>query len=199
MNVHIGLEHLRNPTFFVYTIDERCRILKARNNFSAWFYLAHLHAITAHPLPDPFTGMTGTERALQILQSGFTWSSAPYDNESEKTLRHIANLSPRRSFYPEHLKCLQHIQWPDLINSSAAHDAFEIIVDKLLQDSNRLSFLHFRATSGNYQTTNRFLSLKAYWRHLNLYPNSKLSKDFCITQNFRSTHHHIVEKTTVVC
>lgn len=46
---------LRTPSFFIYHVNAECRALKA-NSFAAWFYLAHLHAITSYPLPDPFTG-----------------------------------------------------------------------------------------------------------------------------------------------
>lgn len=97
LNVSIGLENLRSPTFFEYSVDERCRILTARSSVPAWLFLVHLHAITAHPLPDPFTGMTGTERALQLLQCGYVWSTAPYDVESQATLTDIANLSPKKN------------------------------------------------------------------------------------------------------
>lgn len=46
---------LRTPSFFMYTVNNECRTLKA-NSYAAWFYLAHLHAVTSYPLPDPFTG-----------------------------------------------------------------------------------------------------------------------------------------------
>lgn len=46
---------LRKPAFFEYRVNNECRILKA-NSYAAWFYLAHLHAVTSFPLPDPFTG-----------------------------------------------------------------------------------------------------------------------------------------------
>lgn len=46
---------LRSPPFFVYHINCQLRTLRA-NSFAAWFYLAHLHAVTSYPLPDPFTG-----------------------------------------------------------------------------------------------------------------------------------------------
>lgn len=57
LNVSIDTDKLREPPFFIYDVDDRCQQLKARGSFSAWFYLAHLHAVTSHVLPDPFTGM----------------------------------------------------------------------------------------------------------------------------------------------
>lgn len=70
---------IRNPPFYQYQVDEICRQLKASNStHSSWFYLTYLHAITSHGQIEPFTRMSGTERALQILQSAFAWSSTPY-------------------------------------------------------------------------------------------------------------------------
>lgn len=56
-NVWIAADaYLREPPFFIYDVDRRCQQLKARGSSSAWFYLAHLHAVTSCVLPDPFTG-----------------------------------------------------------------------------------------------------------------------------------------------
>lgn len=76
ISVNISLHSgLRNPPFHLYQVDEIMRQLKPTNSsFSAWFYLAYLHAITSHGEIEPLTGISGTERALQILQSSFVWS-----------------------------------------------------------------------------------------------------------------------------
>lgn len=84
VTVKIDIESdLRSPPFHLYDVDNFCLQLKASNSsYSAWFYLAYLHAVTSHGEVEPFLQMSGTERALQILQSGFAWSSAPYDAEA---------------------------------------------------------------------------------------------------------------------
>lgn len=62
---------LRKPPFHRYQIDEFGRQIRSSNSsFSAWFYLAYLHAVTSYGEVEPLLGMSGTERALQILQSG---------------------------------------------------------------------------------------------------------------------------------
>lgn len=50
VSVHINIESkLRSPAFHVYQVDEFCCQLKANNSsYSAWFYLAYLHALTSH-------------------------------------------------------------------------------------------------------------------------------------------------------
>ena len=39
-------------------------------SIDAWVYLAYLHAVTSSDLPDPLTGISGKEAAMDILQSG---------------------------------------------------------------------------------------------------------------------------------
>lgn len=74
---------VRNPPFYKYEVDEFCQQLKSSDySHASWFYLAHLHAVTSHGEIEPFIGMSGTERALQILQSSFAWSASPYESEA---------------------------------------------------------------------------------------------------------------------
>lgn len=178
-SVHIENKSLRQPPFFIYEVDAEYKQLRAQKNFSAWFYLAHLHAFTSQTLPDPFSGLTGTERALQILQSGLVWSSEPYDNESISTLQNLSRLSPVRSFYPKHLNSMQQINWPSFIPSIAAHDGYKMIKEKLIKDSERLKALHFESDYTTHTTEgNQFLAKRAYLRHLQFNPNAKISEKF---------------------
>ncbi|XP_031623226.1 uncharacterized protein LOC116340729 [Contarinia nasturtii] len=129
---------LRSPPFHTYLVDEQYQQLKAKNtSFAAWFYLAYLHALTSHGQVEPLLGMSGTQRALQILQSAFVWSSAPYDVESLKTLKDIEALSPIRV-----KNVNQVVRWPNIIHPHAAQDSYALITRKLIDDSNRLKDLH---------------------------------------------------------
>lgn len=181
LNVWINTNELREPQFFIYDIDNRCQQLKTRGGFSGWFYLAHLHAVTSHPLPDPFTGMRGTEKALQILQSPFCWSSEPYDSESIATLNRIRQLSPARSYHPPHQSVMQKIQWSYNLPSSSLHEAYAMLVDRLIEDSERLKFLHGKdlpADTETHKQKDYFLNKRSYRRYVCLDPNAAVSKHF---------------------
>lgn len=80
--VTINNHEIRSPPFFSYEVDDRLKQLKAGDSRAGWLYLALLHALTTHQVADPFTGVTGMERAMQILQSGQCFSSEPLDDES---------------------------------------------------------------------------------------------------------------------
>lgn len=69
VDIDIFDTQIQNPPFYQYQVDDRLQQLKSSDSsHSAWFYLAYLHAITSHGCREPFLGMSGTERALQILQ-----------------------------------------------------------------------------------------------------------------------------------
>lgn len=130
---------LQSPPFYQYHVDKFCRQLKSSNvSHASWFYLAYLHAITSHGEIEPFTGISGTERALQILQSAFSWSSSPYEPEAVQILSRIADLTPLRKLQ----KNMQLVEWPKNIPSRSAQDCFVFIATKLLEDSQRLRSLH---------------------------------------------------------
>ncbi|CAL8134230.1 unnamed protein product [Orchesella dallaii] len=177
--VWIDSSNLRSPPVFTFEVDPILKRLKAGNDKSAWLYLAALHAVTSSPFPDKFTGLTGTEMAMWILQSGFVWSCLPYDSESFKTLQTIRDLSPKRSYFPTHLKEMQTISWPAELghNSYAAYDGYAIIADYLVKSSNRLVALcpkkeekaALNLLSKNQNSSLGPLNARSYYRHLNSY------------------------------
>ncbi|CAF4394306.1 unnamed protein product, partial [Rotaria magnacalcarata] len=91
--------------YFVFILNDRLKILQSTDSPTGWLYLALLHAMTSHPLPDHYTGMTGMERAFQLLYSAGCWSDQPFDELSLNILGQIASISPKVNYYPEHLTC----------------------------------------------------------------------------------------------
>lgn len=180
--VSIDLEReLRMPPFHSYQVDESCRQLKPNSSeYSAWFYLAYLHAVTSHGQIEPFLGISGTERALQILQSGFVWSSAPYDQETVQILQDFVQLTPRRKL----IKTMLNIKWPSFIHPHSAQDSYVFIVNKLLGDSERLKDLYpdkistVNKEQDSKMHTDLNLNLRDYLRCLQLYPNLRISNEY---------------------
>lgn len=177
-------QELRSPSFHVYQVDDSCRQLNAKsNNYSAWFYLAYLHALTSHGEVEPFTGMSGTERSLQILQSGYAWSSAPYNKEAIDLLRDIAQLSPKRSLPQSsgQFKSFLKVTWPTFIPPRSAQDTFIFIAQRLLDDSQRLNGLYSEAEKCSIKVDKACslsLNTRDYLRCLPFAPNLRVSDLF---------------------
>lgn len=169
--VHLNRTSLRNPRFFPYDLEYHKKLLEAPRNQAAWSYLAAHHGATASPLPDLFTGLTGTEMAFQILRSARVWSCQPYDAECLATFQIISGFSPKRKFYPEHLQCQQRITWPAGLPSTCAHEGYTVLVDKLMEDSVKLAPLFSQMEHSakiEDKKTNLLLPYKHYWRQNNL-------------------------------
>jgi hypothetical protein len=100
---------------------------------------ALLHAFTSFLLPDPLTGRTGTEEAIQWLQAGISQPWSPLTPPSIQVLQRIAQLTPRRVYYPADLKVMRTDYWIESIPLRLQSSEFRPIVDKILQESATLA------------------------------------------------------------
>jgi len=118
-----------------FSLNAFLRRLDCRAELRDVYYKAYLHAITSFVLPDPFTGRTGTEMALDCLKSGLAQLTVPLDSESIKTLVALACLTPRRLYYPSHLQVMQTVEWSPALSAAAQHDDFNIAVNTIFARS----------------------------------------------------------------
>ncbi|CAF3249897.1 unnamed protein product [Rotaria sp. Silwood2] len=89
--------------------------------------------MTSHSLPDQYTGMTGTARAFQLLNSAGCWSDQLFDVLSLNILSQITAISPKATYYPEDLTCMVTIKWN--LNSlpySMQHFGYYLTAKKLI-------------------------------------------------------------------
>eukprot|EP00117_Sycon_ciliatum_P029269 scpid2142/ scgid2245/ len=138
--VKINLTDLREPPVFRVNIQPNLRQLQAPDSRSAWIYLALLHGTTSSVHPDPFTGMTGMEMAMTVLQSARCWSASPLDHTSMYWLYKVACLSPRRT--SNRSGTMQLVDWPSYVPSYCASDAFILLVDRIIANSQSMVFLY---------------------------------------------------------
>ena len=95
--------------------------------------------MTSFVLPDPFSGTTGTEEALNCLKSGYSQPWAPLtDVESRHVLTILADMTPKRSYYPDTMKVMQTTLWRSEFSASAQHDDYAAVVQGILQQSSML-------------------------------------------------------------
>jgi hypothetical protein len=104
-----------------YRVDDQLGRLVGSGSMQSMLSLCYLHALTSYCLPDPLIGLTGTEQALTILSSAAVRSFDILDQDNLNTLNLIAQLAPKRSFYPEHLQEMQTIQWDHDLSFLSQH------------------------------------------------------------------------------
>ncbi|KAH7095848.1 hypothetical protein FB567DRAFT_624053 [Paraphoma chrysanthemicola] len=122
-----------------YTLDSILGRILDCGDLQSKLLLAYLHALTAFCLPDPFTGCTGTESALNILRSASTRSFEVLTIENVNILTSIAKLTPGRTLQSEHR---QQIHWDNKLAISSQHPLFFDLVKEILDEDERVLFLH---------------------------------------------------------
>ncbi|ROW01894.1 hypothetical protein VMCG_05551 [Cytospora schulzeri] len=142
-HVSVGI-HPSPTSTHVYTLDTMLG-LRDNGNIQSQLFLCYLHAITSFCLPDSLTSnSTGTEQALSILKSAAVKSTSLLTKENMDLLRHIEALSPRRSYYPDHLQVMQSIAWNTNLPVLSQHAQFhQCVMD--LWEQNKLSRLYYPA------------------------------------------------------
>ncbi|KAI4942649.1 hypothetical protein J4E91_009818 [Alternaria rosae] len=100
---------------------------------------ALLHAYTSHAIADPLTRRTGKEEALYLLQTGAYQPWNPLLRDEISTLNCIAELSPKRGYYPPDARCMETVLWRPECTVHMQDDRYANAVAKILQTSSDLS------------------------------------------------------------
>ncbi|KAK2801761.1 hypothetical protein FQN51_005126 [Onygenales sp. PD_10] len=143
--IHVSIIKENKGVYGRFVIDDILGRLQCPAEPLLLYLKAQLHAYTSFVLPDPLTGRTGTEEALECLQSGICQPWMPISEDPHITLLSIARLTPKRKYYPEDMKCQQTIFWDENLTSTIQHDAYQPLVDVILEKSHLLSRFEHQA------------------------------------------------------
>jgi hypothetical protein len=127
---------------FHYSFDKHLKVLQGSCDMLEILYLAYMHAVTSYVLPDPATERSGTAEAIRILRQACLRTSFPLNSETVELLKHIAALTPRRRYYPDHVKSMQTVSWNSELGELAQHDDFRALAQEIVESGSRLSTLH---------------------------------------------------------
>ncbi|TLD21235.1 hypothetical protein PspLS_09303 [Pyricularia sp. CBS 133598] len=104
---------------------------------------AHIHAMSSYVIPDELTGRTGTEETLATLSSADIQPWLPLGLAQFRILRSIAQLSPRREYYPDmNSKLLKTEFWDPELTTTIQDENYRRLVDVILTKSERLRRFH---------------------------------------------------------
>ncbi|KAK1255540.1 hypothetical protein MKX08_009535 [Trichoderma sp. CBMAI-0020] len=125
-----------------YDIDTLLGRLVDNGSLQSKLILCYLHALTSHCLPDPLTGMTGTEAALTILNSAAVRSFQCLSEENLERLYCVAKLSPSRHYYPDYLRVMESTSWDPCLSSLSQHTGFHKSVQSILRQAASFKFFY---------------------------------------------------------
>ena len=126
-----------NARIFRYHIDASLQRLRPVADKLGNLYIAYLHALTSYVLQDPFTNLTGTEEALQVLRLNSMSLTKPASFEEVVLLTSIAALTPARKYYPSHLKVMQSVTWDSRLSMFTQHDDFFPLAERIFTSGTR--------------------------------------------------------------
>ena len=164
-----------NARIFRYHIDASLQCLRPVADKLGNLYIAYLHALTSHVLPDPFIKLTGTEEALQLLRLNSMSLSKPASSQEVVLLTSIAALTPTREYYPSHLKVMQSVTWDSRLSMFSQHDDFLPLAERILTSGSRYADFYPEAHSkpSLHEGYDQELFTRAHIRH-----SSHRSADF---------------------
>jgi hypothetical protein len=142
VRITIDTPDIASVRYHRYDIDGDLGRLSTQSSLTSRLFKIYLHAITSSYLPDPLTRQTGVEQALWELTSAASCSSMTLQASDVAMLDLIGSLTPRREFYPAHLRCMATIHWNPAIGVFPQHSAFAGIVQSILQHSDSLAIFH---------------------------------------------------------
>lgn len=128
-------------SYHIYSIDSQIGRLVDNGSLKSRLFKCYLHAVTAHGLIDELTGQTGTEEALSILESPSIRSYLCLEQAESELLLLLAQLTPRRLFYPKHLQVMQEVHWA-AISPLAQHFSFYALVRSVFEQVRRYSLFY---------------------------------------------------------
>jgi hypothetical protein len=131
----------RHVIFYQYKVDSDLQYLAGSTSLNSRLFKIYLHAVTSHCLPDPLTGRTGTEEALHELSESATTSFEQIDEEQARLLQLIGALTPKRQYYPDHLRSMQMTHWTNL-PPLAQHYAFCHATNSILDRASTLELFN---------------------------------------------------------
>ncbi|KAF1941022.1 hypothetical protein EJ02DRAFT_423478 [Clathrospora elynae] len=137
-HVSVGIEMVE-PIYLMYNVNEVLGRIECSPEPRLLYMKALLHAYTSHPIFDPLTNRTGGEEALYLLQTGSYQPWRPFSDVEVGTLKRIAELSPKRGYYPEESKCMETVLWNPEYTIHMQDDRYHAAVAKIMRRSSDLS------------------------------------------------------------
>ena len=138
VEITIDTNRLKNVSYHEYEVDEILCHLVDNGDMLSRFTKIYMHAITSFCLPDPLSGLTGTEMAIEELRSASCLSFQKLRDAEFTMLRKISEVAPQRKWYPDHLRVIQRTQWHSHLSSLSQHDDFVFYSSTIMQHAQRM-------------------------------------------------------------
>ncbi|ATY61665.1 very large low complexity [Cordyceps militaris] len=152
---HVSVRISNSGQYALFTVDPLLGRLSCAPEPALFYLKALIHALTSFPLPDKLTGRTGTEEACRCLTAAQSQPWKPLNLIPRDTLSTIMKLSPKREYYPPHLKLYQHVTWDQNLTATVQHEQLAIHAGDILRQSRALAT--FDSSTKNQEASKNLL------------------------------------------
>lgn len=136
---HVSTVVRNNGTYLKFSVNTILGRIECPSEPVMMYHRALMHALTAYFLPDPLTGRTGVDEALNYLRSGAYQPWSPLSHGSRESLQALADLSPQRVYYPPALKVMETTEWNADYTIFVQDERYKWAVQNIIELSSRLS------------------------------------------------------------
>ncbi|KAI0199126.1 hypothetical protein F4808DRAFT_433446 [Astrocystis sublimbata] len=138
-HIHVMVSKASIVTVHPLYIDGVIGRLIDNGNLQGKLFLSYLHALTSYCLPDSLTTRTGVEQALSLLNSAAVRSFDRLSQQNVQTLVLIAQLCPRRHYYPQNERVMQTASWMPNLSFLSHHGELYRVVGETLEQASHMS------------------------------------------------------------
>ncbi|CAL6020113.1 Conserved_hypothetical protein [Hexamita inflata] len=139
--LQIDLSYAQSKKVFSIRFNPLFNSIQSEQSLIAQLYLTLICALTSNYMADPFTGVSGVEQAIKILKQKCCEGTEPLDTEQLQILLQLQNLSPKRKYYPQHLKVMQQVDYDTQLFEHQQSDIFKLLVKVIMQNRQQHVYL----------------------------------------------------------
>ncbi|KAF4435229.1 very large low complexity [Fusarium acutatum] len=144
--IHVAIRISNEGVYAKYTLNSVLGRLDCPPEPLLLYLKAAIHALTSFPLPDDFTGKTGTEEARHCLLSARSQPWTPLAGFPRRILSAIKSLSPERTLCPPGINLYQKVRWDQHLTSTIQHEDLAPLVSLIERRSRDLEVFSMTQT-----------------------------------------------------
>jgi len=164
VSVKVDTGSQRQVRYQKYQVDDMLGRLVGNATLMSRLFKVYLHAVSAHVLPDPLTRRTGTEEALNELQSAGCRSCQPLSTAETEILTCIGSLTPSRDFPRSYSGIMERVGWASLAPTSQ-HYGFYAHTKSIIEDAQRFGIFQDEPLVYKFRSDSQLLLERAALRH----------------------------------
>ncbi|KAL9051900.1 MAG: hypothetical protein Q9162_005738 [Coniocarpon cinnabarinum] len=153
--IHVWISIPPSKDYARFSINSHIGQLECAAEPTLIYLRALFHALTSFCIPDPLTGLSGTQQALTYLQLANAKPWTPLHERQQLILTTLARATPCREFYPQGTHSMQRVTWDDSLTTTIQNEELQGLVEAILSRSRSLALFTAPQIAAPIETSNK--------------------------------------------